>query len=453
MKISIDKPQAIWQIGRRDNQEDAIYPPSGQATADDRLFILCDGMGGHEHGEVASNAVCTSMAEYLHTHADTSAIVDDSVLLGALDAAYKQLDRADDDSTRKMGTTLCLLLFHRGGLTAMHVGDSRIYHIRPASNRVVYQSRDHSMVYDLYQAGEISFEEMRTSPRKNIITRALQPGEDNRVRPAIVHISDIRPGDYFYICSDGMLEQMENDELRSLLSSDKDDGEKRDELLKRTRDNKDNHSAYLVRIKGVALEEGDDRLANDEQTTPDNAINIVPRSLGTQDGDVDVIAAPPDAIAQRHGRTRPRKDTRLPVIIGGIVVLLLLVVFTLISLNRKHGEGADAPTEPPAKATRQGVIPPPDTRAWKVNMERDQNPKAGEKEQEKKQQEKEKEKKKKEEQEKKKENKEEAPAPATPHPSEAAQSAPAPSPNAGTHNPQAPSGKEPATPKTPTANE
>lgn len=451
MKISIDKPQAIWQIGRRDNQEDAIYPPSGQATADDRLFILCDGMGGHEHGEVASNAVCTSMAEYLHTHADTSAIVDDSVLLGALDAAYKQLDRADDDSTRKMGTTLCLLLFHRGGLTAMHVGDSRIYHIRPASNRVVYQSRDHSMVYDLYQAGEISFEEMRTSPRKNIITRALQPGEDNRVRPAIVHISDIRPGDYFYICSDGMLEQMENDELRSLLSSDKDDGEKRDELLKRTRDNKDNHSAYLVRIKGVALEEGDDRLANDEQTTPDNAINIVPRSLGTQDGDVDVIAAPPDAIAQRHGRTRPRKDTRLPVIIGGIVVLLLLVVFTLISLNRKHGEGADAPTEPPAKATRQGVIPPPDTRAWKVNMERDQNPKAGEKEQEKKQQEKEK--KKKEEQEKKKENKEEAPAPATPHPSEAAQSAPAPSPNAGTHNPQAPSGKEPATPKTPTANE
>lgn len=446
MKISIDNPQAIWQIGRRDNQEDAIYPPSGQATAGDRLFILCDGMGGHEHGEVASNTVCTSMAEYLHTHADTSAIVDDSVLLGALDAAYKRLDKADDDSTRKMGTTLCLLLFHRGGLTAMHVGDSRIYHIRPASDRVIYQSRDHSMVYDLYQAGEISFEEMRTSPRKNIITRALQPGEDNRVRPAIVHISDIRPGDYFYICSDGMLEQMENDELRSLLSSDKDDGEKRDELLKRTRDNKDNHSAYLVRIKGVALEEGDDRLANDEQTTPDNAINIVPRTLGTQGGDVDVIAAPPDAIAQRHGSTRPRKDTRLPFIIGGVVVLLLLVVFTLVSLNRKHGGGDDAPTEQPAKTTRQGVITRPgikeDTRAWKVNMEQDPKPKAGEKQQVKKK-----------EEEKKKENKETGPASATPQAPEAAQPAPAPPHNAGTHNPQAPSGKEPATPKTPTANE
>ncbi len=431
MKISIDKPQAIWQIGRRDNQEDAIYPQLGEATADDRLFILCDGMGGHEHGEVASNTVCASMAEYINTHADTHEIINDSVLLDALDAAYKQLDKADDGNTRKMGTTLCLLLFHRGGLTAMHVGDSRIYHIRPTSGRVIYQSRDHSMVYDLYQAGEITYDEMRTSPQKNIITRALQPGEDNRVRPAIVHITDIRPGDYFYICSDGMLELMENDELQRLLASGKDDDQKREELIERTQDNKDNHSAYLVRIKGVSLEQGDDQLANDEQTTPDNAINIVPRILGTQSDDVDVITAPRAPIAQRHDRTRPHKGTRLPIIVGGIIILLLFMVFTLTYLSRKNNKRADTPTEQPVPTHRQGIITRPGTKedihARKVNVDQQgKKPEAGKKQE--------------------KERKE-SPS-ATPQPTEAPSATPADTHDADTHTPQAPQEKEPATPKT-----
>ena len=54
MKIEISQPQAIWELGQRDNQEDSIFPAFGKATDDDRLFILCDGMGGHEHGEVAN---------------------------------------------------------------------------------------------------------------------------------------------------------------------------------------------------------------------------------------------------------------------------------------------------------------------------------------------------------------------------------------------------------------
>lgn len=276
MKIAIRQPQAIYELGQRDNQEDSIWPLQGQATDQDFFFILCDGMGGHEHGEVASRIVSQSLAQYLRDHVNPEEIVSDQVLGEALEAAYQALDQADDEAAKKMGTTLCLLLFHRGGLTTMHIGDSRIYHVRPSAKKLLYQSKDHSLVYDLYQAGEISYEEMVTSPQKNIITRAMQPGKDNRCKPSVVHITDLRPGDYLYICSDGMLEQMDNDVLCQLFSSQDSDEAKRQQLIEATKGNKDNHSAYFVGIASVSSGEGDESLLDDEQTSKDNALNIRP---------------------------------------------------------------------------------------------------------------------------------------------------------------------------------
>lgn len=316
MKIEIYQPQAIWELGQRNNQEDSIFPAFGEATDDDRLFILCDGMGGHEHGEVASQTVCKAMSDTLLSLSKQSFTDDD--LLDALQTAYRQLDCLDNSHLRKMGTTLCLLYFHQGGLTAAHIGDSRIYHIRPKENRILYQSRDHSLVYDLYQAGEISYEEMRTSPQKNIITRAIQPGEESRVRPAIVHIADIQPGDYFYICSDGMLEQMDNDELCRLLSTDGSDEKKRMQLIAATSDNKDNHSAYLIHIKEVMREAGDNMLLDDEQTSKDNAVNIRPQS---QSDDVSIVSRPTPK-PQAEVRKSPKKGYTLYVLLAVCIILV-----------------------------------------------------------------------------------------------------------------------------------
>lgn len=316
MKIEIYQPQAIWELGQRDNQEDSIFPAFGKATDDDRLFILCDGMGGHEHGEVASQTVCKAMSDTILSLSKQSFTDDD--LLDALQTAYRQLDCLDNSHLRKMGTTLCLLYFHQGGLTAAHIGDSRIYHTRPKENRILFQSRDHSLVYDLYQAGEISYEEMRTSLQKNIITRAIQPGEENRVRPAIVHIADIQPGDYFYICSDGMLEQMSNDELCRLLSADGSDEKKRMQLIAATSDNKDNHSAYLIHIKEVVREVGDDLLLDDEQTSKDNALNIRPQS---QSDDVSIVSRPTPK-PQAEVRKSPKKGYTLYVLLAVCIILV-----------------------------------------------------------------------------------------------------------------------------------
>lgn len=340
MKFTLYPPQAIYELGQRQNQEDAIFPKIGEATNRDRLFVLCDGMGGHEKGEVASNTISQALAEYLDKNASADAVVSDDTLLAALEYAYQQLDAKDDGAAKKMGTTLCLLLFHRGGLTAMHIGDSRIYHIRPSEHRIVYQSKDHSLVYDLYQAGEITFDEMRTSPQKNIITRAIQPGEDNRVRPAIVHITDIKPGDYFYICSDGMLEQMENEELCNLLSAKGSDEKKRQQLIASTADNKDNHSAYLIHINKVEHEQGDENLLDDEQTTPDNAINIKPRVEETEDvsveDDRDVVEVSPSDVeaVQPSSPTKNNKRDRKKLMIAliGVAVLLVIAILAAKSL-------------------------------------------------------------------------------------------------------------------------
>lgn len=316
MKIEIYQPQAIWELGQRDNQEDSISPAFGKATDDDHLFILCDGMGGHEHGEVASRTVCKAMSNAILS-LDKQSFTDDD-LLDALQVVYRQLDSLDNSHLKKMGTTLCLLYFHKGGLTAAHIGDSRIYHIRPKENRILYQSRDHSLVYDLYQAGEISYDEMRTSTQKNIITRAIQPGEENRVRPAIVHIADIQPGDFFYICSDGMLEQMSNDELCRLLSADGSDEKKRKQLVAATSDNKDNHSAYLIHIKEVVREVGDDLLLDDEQTSKDNALNIRPQS---QSDDVSIVSRPTPK-PQAEVRKSPKRGYALYVLLAVCIILV-----------------------------------------------------------------------------------------------------------------------------------
>lgn len=298
MRINIYQPLAIHELGKRANQEDSIYPIMGKAKDNDRLFLLCDGMGGHEHGEVASQSICKSLSAFLLQHAVASEGLEDKLLSDALAYAYEELDKlAILGDTRQMGTTLTLLYFHSNGCTAAHIGDSRIYHLRPSSHTILYKSRDHSLVYDLYQAGELTYEEMKTFPQKNVITRAMIAGDKNHPRPDVIHISDIQPGDYFYICSDGMLEQMEDEELLDIFAANVCDEEKRQMLISETSDNKDNHSAYIVHIKEVSHDEADVSLVNEEPTAKCNALNIKP--------DVEEVSVSPDVEVVKPTGTPP----------------------------------------------------------------------------------------------------------------------------------------------------
>jgi hypothetical protein len=201
-------------------------------------------------------------------------------------------------------------------------------------------------VFDLYQSGEISYDEMKTSPQKNIITRAIQPGVDNRVRADIIHITDVRPEDYFYLCSDGMLEQMENEELSMLLSSDASDEKKKQRLIAETLDNKDNHSAYIIHVKSVTAETGDEGLINEEPIARCNALNIRPAVLdeAVQDddsGDVEVVRDSPVNIVQRQKQvTKTAKKNRLfwPIVFFASILVISFAVYSFIGDDKKKSD-------------------------------------------------------------------------------------------------------------------
>ena len=324
MKYELFPPISIHEIGTRDNQEDSIWPQ--ELSTSDRLFVLCDGMGGHEHGEVASQTVTKALGQWLAENVAPNSPLSDDQLREAIEFAYTQLDQYADDNPKQMGTTLSLIYLGRHGVTACHMGDSRIYHIRP-NEAILYISRDHSLVFDLYQSGEINYDEMKNFKQKNIVTRAMIPGEDHRMRPDISHISDVKSGDYFYMCSDGMLEQMSNDELISLLFSNATDEEKRQKLIDATIQNKDNHSAWIIHVKSVTKEVGDESLANEELTARCNVINLIPKTI--QDDMIDTeeaeLAEGNDVVVVEDA---PQQSIRKK----GVIIKLILSVIALLAI-------------------------------------------------------------------------------------------------------------------------
>lgn len=249
-------PYNLQELGHRPNQEDALYPEVGKSTPDDRLFILCDGMGGHEKGEVASNTVCEVMSQFILQRWNPTMSLSDTLLKDALNEAFDALDAKDSGGIKKMGTTLTFLCFHSDGVTAAHIGDSRIYQLRPKKGnepaKILFRTKDHSLVNDLLAIGEITEEEAESHPQKNVITRCIQPGQDPRVNADIMHLTDVREGDYFYMCSDGMLEETDDDNLLNIITKPNTDDVRKLEMLREvTEDNSDNHTAHLIKVEKV----------------------------------------------------------------------------------------------------------------------------------------------------------------------------------------------------------
>lgn len=249
-------PYNLQELGQRQNQEDSLFPGIGQQTTNDRLFILCDGMGGHEKGEVASATVCETMSNCILSRWNTNEPLSDGLLQQAIEEAYDALDAKDNGEEKKMGTTMTFVCFHAEGVTVAHIGDSRVYQLRPATKkepaRIVFKTRDHSLVNDLIDIGEITEEEAKNHPQKNVITRAMQPCQERRAKTGIAHLTDIQEGDYFYMCSDGMLEETTDENLLNIVcKKGVSDAQKIEMLRHVTEENKDNHTAHLIHIDKV----------------------------------------------------------------------------------------------------------------------------------------------------------------------------------------------------------
>lgn len=341
------QPYSLQELGKRKNQEDSLFPALGKSTADDRLFILCDGMGGHEKGEVASATVCETMSKTILSQWNPDQPFGDDLLQQALSDAYDALDAKDNGEVKKMGTTLTFVCLHAEGATVAHIGDSRIYQLRPAANgepaRIVFRTRDHSLVEDLVKIGEITEEEAKDHPQKNVITRAMQPCQERRSRADIKHLTDILPGDYFYMCSDGMLEETSDENLLFIITNNKHTDEQKIEMLRNvTEENKDNHTAHLIHICDV---EG--ATAAEEKTSAEpKGVLVTPDSVMDNSTATPASSSEPTIPSNPARPVQKGKSPIIPILIAVIALLCAVLAFFLLSKGSENSDGQDAEKQP-----------------------------------------------------------------------------------------------------------
>lgn len=250
MDITLRTPLSFSEKGNKDNQEDRIYPQTN-ATQSTRTFILCDGMGGHARGEVAAEIVSSTLGTSIDS--DTAADVSGEQFNIALKKCYSALDaKLSGDDSKRPGTTLTCIQIGRNGVLAAHIGDSRIYQVRPGQG-IMFRSEDHSLVNELVRTGQISEAEARVHPRRNVITRAMMPGATKPSQADISILTDIRSGDYFFLCCDGVLERLHEQKLIRILSDDRHSDEEKLAAIKAICDKgtHDNYTAWLIPVDTV----------------------------------------------------------------------------------------------------------------------------------------------------------------------------------------------------------
>lgn len=275
MKIKTGVAYSFYQIGQRGNQEDARYPNRDEIEAGWRYYAVCDGVGGNEKGEVASGTVCESIGQWAQAQGGDEGF-EKKEMESMLAKCYDDLYAAATENNKDMATTLTFVTVHDRGVTAAHIGDSRIYHIRPGVG-VMYRSDDHSLVNSLVHAGCLSPEEAIDHPRSNVITRCMTADRGEEPSAAtVMEIEDVEKGDYFLLCSDGVLHCIDDHELVRLLEGTEEDREKMRRLAERCKNSSDNNTAILVPIAKVDRGEVlDVDVLGQEMKEPENSQTIM----------------------------------------------------------------------------------------------------------------------------------------------------------------------------------
>ena len=151
-------------------------------------------------------------------------------------------------SAKGMATTLTMTFVGSKGITLAHIGDSRIYHFR--KGEILYQTEDHSLVNSLLKLGRITKEEAKKHPQRHVITRAIQ-GTKYATEADVVFLSNIQVGDYIFMCSDGVLEHLTNEDLSMIFASNNIEFIKDEILASCLGRTKDNYSFYIIPIQNV----------------------------------------------------------------------------------------------------------------------------------------------------------------------------------------------------------
>ncbi|HEY3377370.1 MAG TPA: Stp1/IreP family PP2C-type Ser/Thr phosphatase [Armatimonadota bacterium] len=196
----------------RSGNEDGYF-----ASRELAVFAVADGMGGHEHGEVASRLALQVVDEYAPKLSQSPPTELANDLHDAVQTANTAIvSRAEaQDAHNRMGTTLVLATICGDRLYFAHIGDSRLYLLRGSS--FTQLTRDHSLVQSMVDRGEITQDEAAIHPLRHQITRVV--GGDSRVSPEIASQA-LEPGDLILLCTDGLSGAVDADQLRAILQTD-----------------------------------------------------------------------------------------------------------------------------------------------------------------------------------------------------------------------------------------
>jgi serine/threonine protein phosphatase PrpC len=186
------------------------------------LFIVADGMGGHQYGEVASSTAVRTLAGHILNQiqpflVNPATIMEESIR-EVMHSAINEAQRAVTQTAPGSGTTLTAALVFGQNVTIGHVGDSRAYVIHPNGSGEAL-THDHSLVKRLEELGQISSEEAATHPRRNVLYRALGQGE---ILEPDIFTAPLPRTDSLLLCSDGLWGVLPADRLFQLVSSAQD---------------------------------------------------------------------------------------------------------------------------------------------------------------------------------------------------------------------------------------
>ena len=220
----------------REHNEDSlvVMPP---------LFAVADGMGGHEAGEVASEIAIKTLSELAPDHPDADALV------RAVTAANLDVLKAPSEGIGRegMGTTLTAAILEKERLLIAQVGDSRAYLLHQGTLQQL--TRDHSLMADMIEAGQLTEAEARVHPNRSVITRAI--GSDPHMQPDIYELN-VETGDRLLLCSDGISSMIEDDIIESVMAHTSSPQECADALVAAALDagGYDNATAVVVDVEG-----------------------------------------------------------------------------------------------------------------------------------------------------------------------------------------------------------
>jgi serine/threonine protein phosphatase PrpC len=216
---------------KRSHNEDNYF-----LLAEENLYVVADGMGGHASGEVASQIAVETLANFYIDTArdreitwpykeDRSLVYDENRLITGVKLANRRVYETaqSDPRYRGMGTTIVTLVVGETGAFIGHVGDSRAYVIAPNGAGIKQITEDHSLLNDYLKVHKLTPEEIEHFPHKNVIVRALGMKDSVTVD---VHRVEPRPGETYVLCSDGLSGMVDSDGILAGVSEGRADLEK-----------------------------------------------------------------------------------------------------------------------------------------------------------------------------------------------------------------------------------